>query len=64
MLTLELFDRRDEWADSGLQSVRAIGDAFAPGQIVNAVWDGRRYAEELDGEDDNAIYRRDIPRIN
>lgn len=64
VLTLELFDRREEWADSGLQSVRAVGDAFAPGQIVNAVWDGRRYAEELDGEDDQAIFRRNIPSID
>jgi dimethylamine/trimethylamine dehydrogenase len=63
-LALELLSRSDEWPDSGLVSVRAIGDAFAPGQIVNAVWDGRRYAEELDGPDDNAIFRRNIPRIN
>jgi dimethylamine/trimethylamine dehydrogenase len=62
-LALELLSRSDEWSASGLTSVRAIGDAYAPGQIVNAVWDGRRYAEELDGEDDNAIYRRNIPSI-
>ena len=29
--------------------VQAIGDALAPGTIANAVWDGHRYAEELDG---------------
>jgi dimethylamine/trimethylamine dehydrogenase len=28
--------------------VRAVGDALAPGTIASAVWDGRRYAEELD----------------
>ncbi len=28
----------------------AIGDAYAPGTIATAVWDGRRYAEELDGD--------------
>jgi dimethylamine/trimethylamine dehydrogenase len=26
----------------------AIGDALAPGTIASAVWDGRRYAEELE----------------
>jgi dimethylamine/trimethylamine dehydrogenase len=25
-----------------------VGDALAPGTIAHAVWDGRRYAEELD----------------
>ena len=63
-LALELLSRSDEWSASGLTSVRAIGDAFTPGQIVNAVWDGRRYAEELDGPDDNAIFRRNVPSID
>ena len=31
-------------------SVRAVGDAYSPGTIAAAVWDGRRYAEELDAE--------------
>ncbi|MDH4178811.1 MAG: FAD-dependent oxidoreductase, partial [Thermoleophilia bacterium] len=29
-------------------TVRLVGDAYAPGTIAAAVWDGRRYAEELD----------------
>ncbi|MGZ4431405.1 MAG: oxidoreductase, partial [Gaiellales bacterium] len=33
--------------DRGM-SVRVIGDAWSPGTIAAAVWDGRRYAEELD----------------
>jgi dimethylamine/trimethylamine dehydrogenase len=32
----------------GVTSARAVGDALAPGTIAHAVWDGRRYAEELD----------------
>ena len=44
----DLVERRDEWPAAGLRSVRAIGDASAPGTIAAAVWDGRRYAEELD----------------
>jgi dimethylamine/trimethylamine dehydrogenase len=35
-------------ARQGLRSVRAIGDAFAPGTIAAAVWAGREYAETLD----------------
>ncbi|AKS35535.1 FAD-dependent oxidoreductase [Mycolicibacterium goodii] len=44
----ELLSRNREWADAGLRSVRAIGDAWAPATIAAAVWSGHRYAEELD----------------
>jgi dimethylamine/trimethylamine dehydrogenase len=40
-----------ELAGAGASS-RAIGDAFSPSTIAAAVWDGRRYAEELDQPDD------------
>ena len=33
-----------------IASVRAIGDAWAPGTIAAAVWSGRRYAEEFDAD--------------
>ena len=33
-----------------LTSVRAIGDAWAPGTIAAAVWSGRRFAEEFDAD--------------
>jgi len=42
----------------------AIGDALAPGTIANAVWDGHRYAEELDDpvaqDRDQVPFRREI----
>ncbi len=45
-------------------AVKAIGDALAPGTIANAVWDGHRYAEELDDpaaqERDQVPFRREI----
>jgi dimethylamine/trimethylamine dehydrogenase len=44
----ELLGRNADWADAGLLSVRAIGDAWAPATIAAAVWSGHRYAEELD----------------
>src|SRR5262249_38195656 len=33
---------------AGVTTGRAVGDALAPGTIAHAVWEGRRYAEELD----------------
>jgi dimethylamine/trimethylamine dehydrogenase len=43
----------------------AIGDAYAPGTIATAVWDGRRYAEELDGEPhgDAVPFRREVAEL-
>jgi dimethylamine/trimethylamine dehydrogenase len=45
-------------------AVQAVGDALAPGTIAHAVWDGHRYAEELDDpalEDrDRVPFRREI----
>ena len=40
--------REAEWADAGIQSIRCIGDALAPGLIVHAVYEGHRYARELE----------------
>jgi len=61
-LATELQERRADWDDAGLRSVRAVGDAFAPGTIATAVWDGRRYAEELDdGPPGDAVpFRREV----
>jgi len=42
----------------------AIGDALAPGTIAAAVWDGHRYAQDLDdpaaADPDRIPYRREI----
>jgi dimethylamine/trimethylamine dehydrogenase len=43
-----LLSRQAEWADAGIRSVRCIGDAHAPGLIAHAVYEGHRYARELD----------------
>ena len=58
----ELHARTGEWAAAGLRTVRAVGDAWAPGTIASAVWDGRRYAEELDAEPagDAVPFRREV----
>jgi dimethylamine/trimethylamine dehydrogenase len=64
-LARELLARADEWPAHRLRSVRAVGDAYAPSTIAAAVWDGRRYAEELDGpvEDDGVPFRREVARL-
>ena len=62
-LCADLQERRDEWANGSLRSVRSVGDALAPGTIAAAVWDGRRYAEELEaptGDSDSTPYRREL----
>ncbi|HYS32151.1 MAG TPA: hypothetical protein VEM58_07805, partial [Streptosporangiaceae bacterium] len=49
-----------------IASVRAIGDAWAPGTIAAAVWSGRRYAEEFDAElpgNDVVPFRREVTQL-
>ena len=46
-LCKDLLAREQEWADQGLRSVRTLGDALSPSTIAAALWEGRRYAEEL-----------------
>ena len=61
----ELLARRADWAAAGVDSVRIVGDAYAPGTIASAVWDGHRFAEELDGpEPDDAVpFRREVTQL-
>jgi dimethylamine/trimethylamine dehydrogenase len=44
-------------------AVRLLGDAASPGTIAAAVWEGRRFAEELDappGDDTLPPFRREV----
>jgi dimethylamine/trimethylamine dehydrogenase len=61
----DLLGRSTEWADAGLSSVEGVGDARSPGTIAAAVWDGRRYAEEIDAADpgDDVPFLREIVRL-
>ena len=45
--------------------VTAVGDALAPGTIASAVWDGRRYAEELDPppRGDDLPFKREVVKL-
>lgn len=61
----ELAAREADWADAGIRSVRAIGDAVAPGPIAWAVYSGHHYARTLDGPPpgDEPPFRRDVIRL-
>ena len=63
----ELLQRTGERADRGLRSVRAVGGALVPGTIAAAVWEGRRYAEELEAptdDSDTTPYRRELTALD
>ena len=65
-LAVELEARQAAWADAGIESVEAIGDAHAPATIAHAVYAGRRYAEELDGPEvtgDALPFRRELTAL-
>jgi len=64
----DLYEQLVARKEQGLiASVRAIGDAWAPGTIAAAVWSGRRYAEEFDAElpgNDVVPFRREVTQIH
>ncbi|HET8977045.1 MAG TPA: FAD-dependent oxidoreductase [Solirubrobacteraceae bacterium] len=62
----QLMTRRSEWADAGLRTVTAVGDCWCPATIAAAVWEGRRYAEELDeptDRGDTVPFRREVTEL-
>ena len=44
----ELLAAESRWADSGIETVQAIGDAWAPSTVAAAVYAGHRAAREFD----------------
>jgi len=58
----DLLARQADWAEAGILSVKAIGDAEAPGPIAWATYAGHRYAREMDesGIGDALPFRREI----
>ena len=63
---LELTSDEARLKDSGIESIRLIGDAYAPGAVVHAVYSGHRYARELDTEKvgDAVPFRREIKALS
>jgi dimethylamine/trimethylamine dehydrogenase len=64
-LALSLLDKKLEWLDAGLLTATAIGDALAPSTIAAAVWDGRRFAEDLGivRNSDDTPFKREVVQI-
>jgi dimethylamine/trimethylamine dehydrogenase len=58
----DLVAQKAKWADSGIESVKVIGDAQAPAAIAWATYAGHRYAEEFDMPDigDALPFRREV----
>lgn len=59
----DLMARQEEWEDAGLKTVKAVGDCWSPGTIAAAVWEGHRYAEELDAEPVEDGFRREVTEL-
>jgi dimethylamine/trimethylamine dehydrogenase len=61
-LYTDLTARKAKWADSGIESVKVIGDAQAPAAIAWATYAGHRYAEEFDMPDigDALPFKREV----
>lgn len=49
-----LKQHQSELNDVGIETIEAIGDCVAPGPIVQAIHDGRRYAMEFDTPDSDS----------
>jgi dimethylamine/trimethylamine dehydrogenase len=59
----ELVAKPGELEPAGIKSIRKIGDCAAPGAIVHAVYDGHRYARELDTSPPGLIPFRREPAL-
>lgn len=62
-LFVELQERKDKWGKCGIESVDLVGDAFAPATVAHAVYEGRRYAEETDMDEEEiqaGLFRREM----
>jgi dimethylamine/trimethylamine dehydrogenase len=62
VLYTDLMAQKAKWADSGIESVKTIGDAQAPAAIAWATYAGHRYAEEFDMPDigDALPFKREV----
>jgi len=56
---------KEKWKDAGINTIKIIGDANAPGPIAWATYAGHRYARELDKDiiEDALPFRREITNL-
>ncbi len=50
-------------ADGDFQSVKRIGDCYGPATIAHAVYEGHRYARELDTDPLDRLFRHELPDV-
>ncbi|MFT5506912.1 MAG: dimethylamine/trimethylamine dehydrogenase [Gammaproteobacteria bacterium] len=64
-LWTDLENRSEAWEDSGIESIKMIGDAESPAPIAWATYAGHRYARELDMPDigDDLPFRREVAQL-
>ena len=62
----EVAKRQQDWQAAGIETVRRIGDALAPGTIAACVYSGHSYARELDvpKSNDPVPFRRELPALS
>ncbi len=59
-----LTQRTDALQEAGIKSVSRVGDCLAPGTIAAAVYEGHRFARELDAPKQNGVpFRRELVRL-
>jgi len=58
-----LMAQEQAFADAGLQGVKRIGDCYGPSIIAAAVYEGHRFARELDTEPADIPYRRELTEM-
>jgi dimethylamine/trimethylamine dehydrogenase len=61
----QLNERQSEWHDFGLETVTRIGDCYGPATIAAAVYEGHRFARELDETPLNELgFRRELTELS
>ena len=58
-----LMEQEQAFSDAGLQGVKRIGDCYGPSIIAAAVYEGHRFARELDTEPADIPYRRELTEM-
>ncbi|WP_292469721.1 FAD-dependent oxidoreductase [Mesorhizobium sp.] len=56
----QLLANADRWQETGLKSLTAIGDCYAPATIAISVQAGHRYARELGSGEGIGVLRREV----
>ena len=56
----ELMSIKPQWGDHGVGTVSRVGDCVAPSTIAAAVYEGHRWARELDVPEGMLLFRKEI----